>query len=438
MEVLDLRSNNFSKTLDPLGMAKALRTARAWYAALVLLAFHAAVLFLAVNLLAAWFLKAFPQDPVSLTYGERSFAEVYPGWSREDVRRLLRETWSRPGAFEPFTDWKEPPYEGRFVNVHPAGFRLSRGQGPWPPDPASLSVFVFGGSTAFGYGVADDETVASHLQAFLSAREPSVRCYNFGRGAYYSSQERILFERLLVGGVVPRVAVFLDGLNEFIFDEPQFTAELERFVEAAVPAFASLLWRRLPLRELIAREKYRRPLKPARGRLARYDDPPRLDRLIERYMGNRRTITAVAAVWGVKPLFVWQPVPTYKYDLAHHLFGAYDFGLNTYSAFGYARMEERLRGTGPAPDFLWAADMQQGLSEPLYVDQVHYTAAMSKRLGEEIGGALQRAILPGRDRPPTHGDLALWRDHGGNPKTQLPQDGGDGDGGARPRRGANR
>src|SRR6266540_6365251 len=82
--------------------------------------------------------------------------------------------------------------------------------------------------------------------------------------------------------------------------------------------------------------------------------------------------------------------------------------------------------------------LQQGLSEPLYVDQVHYTAAMSKRLGEEIGGALQRAILPGRDRPPTHGDLALWRDHGGNPKTQLPQDGGDGDGGARPRRGANR
>lgn len=367
---------------------KWLRLVRAGYTAVIVTSFHALVLFLALNLLAAWFLKAFPQDPVSLTYGDRSFATVYPGRTREEVRQLLLETWRRPMGFEPLTDAREVPETGRFVNVHPGGFRLSRDPAPWPPESSSRSVFVFGGSTAFGYGVADEETVASYLQSFLAERTPVVRCYNFGRGGYYSSQERILFEDLLEQGTVPRVAVFLDGLNEFAFDEPQLTQELERFVDAPVAASASMLWRRLPLNELLSREKYRRRLKPARHRLVRYDDPPRLERLIARYLANRRDIVAVAGAWGVRPLFVWQPVPTYKYDLDSHLFGSYDFGLNYYSTFGYARMAERRRDLEQDQGFLWAADMQEGLHEPLYVDQIHYTAAMSKRVAELIGRAL--------------------------------------------------
>ncbi len=323
---------------------------RRWYVPLVLGLFHAAVLFAALNVLASGFLKAFPQDPISLTYGTRSFAAVYPGWSPQDVAQLLFETWSRPGAFEPLTDAKEPPYTGRFVNVHAAGFRLSREQGPWPLDPGCPCVFLFGGSTAFGYGLPDGETIASHLQAFLAAREPSARCYNFGRGGYYSSQERVLFEQLLAAGTVPRVAVFLDGLNEFVFDQPQFTARLEGFVGTPALTSASMLWR-------------------------------------------------VAAAWGVKPLFVWQPVPTYKYDLDYHPFGSFDFGLNHYSAFGYARMAERLPAPARGPDFLWAADMQEGVREPLYVDEIHYTAAMSRRVAEEIGTALvQRGLVTASGR----------------------------------------
>jgi lysophospholipase L1-like esterase len=357
------------------------------YVALVLGAFHAAALFAVLNLVVAWYLKAFPEDAVSLTYGERSFAAVYPGRSREDVRQLLLETWSRPSAFDPLTGAKEPPHAGRYVNVHPAGFRISEEQGPWPIRSDRFNVFVFGGSTTFGYGIADGETVPSQLQGFLAPRHAAL-CYNFGRGGYYSSQERVLFEELLAAGHVPRVAVFVDGLNEFMFDQPQHTAELERYVREPAAASLSMLWRRLPVNELIAREKYRRRLRPARDRLARYDDPPRLARLIDRYLANRRAIAAVAAAWGVRPLFVWQPVPVYKYDLTSHLFGSYDFGLNHYSAFGYARMAERLRAEPPDPSFLWAADMQEGLHEPLYVDQVHYTAAMAKRLAEEIGRAL--------------------------------------------------
>ena len=69
-------------------------------------------------------------------------------------------------------------------------FAIGRNQGPWPPDDHDYNMFVFGGSTTFGYGVPDEQTIASHLQEVLShqtARE--VRVYNFGRGMYRSSQE---------------------------------------------------------------------------------------------------------------------------------------------------------------------------------------------------------------------------------------------------------
>src|SRR5712692_403554 len=107
------------------------------------------------------------------------------------------------------------PYAGRYVNVTESGFRLTKNQGPWLPDRTKyLTIFLFGGSTAFGYGLPDGETVASYLQEFFSSCCPSrpARIYNFARGGYFSSQERVLLEKLIVAGFIPDMAVFIDGL----------------------------------------------------------------------------------------------------------------------------------------------------------------------------------------------------------------------------------
>src|SRR6185503_15185425 len=104
--------------------------------------------------------------------------------------------------YEAFTQFCERPFHGRFVNVSENGFRVSAQQGPWPPDADNFNIFLFGGSTTFGYGLPDSQTVASYLQDDLAARSsPHVRVYNFGRGSYVSEQERVLFEELLLAGV---------------------------------------------------------------------------------------------------------------------------------------------------------------------------------------------------------------------------------------------
>jgi hypothetical protein len=87
-------------------------------------------------------------------------------------------------------------------------------------------------------------------------------------------------------------------------------------------------------------------------------------------------------------VFVWQPIPLYKYDLRFHLFAASDFGSNYFARWGYRYMEERVRAQPPGEDFLWCADIQESRAEPLYVDKVHYTARMSELFATTIGEGL--------------------------------------------------
>ena len=59
-----------------------------------------------------------------------------------------------------------------------------------------------------------------------------------------------------------------------------------------------------------------------------------------------------------------------------------------------------LRGTitttqTAASTLLWCADFQETLTEPLYVDAVHYTERMSERLARHIAQLLaERKLLP--------------------------------------------
>src|SRR6266513_2670043 len=178
--------------------------------------FNAFVLFVALNIAivvaSSFSSPSASGDPVSAKYGESKVATVYPGKSHEVIQDLLRETWSRPFLYEPFTGFKERPYRGNYVNVDEHGFRVSKNQASWPPDPRAFNIFVFGGSTTFGYGVSDVETIPSQLQEILrQTLGKPVSIFNFGRGFYYSTQERILFEQLLAEGHIPTLAVFIDG-----------------------------------------------------------------------------------------------------------------------------------------------------------------------------------------------------------------------------------
>lgn len=329
-------------------------------------------------------------------------ALAYPGWKEDDIQTLQRETYRKDEyQYQPFTEFRQRPFRGEFVNVDAAGFRISKDQAPWPPDPKAMSVFVFGGSTTFGSGLPDDQAIPSYLQEFANADHPTrpVAIYNFGQPGYFSSQEAIYFQQLLQAGFVPQIAVFVDGVNDFLFAEgkPLFYARFRNLMDrkpegttlADLPMIKAAHW---------LRDKWGPPeSQPPRERIPPNDDPEMLRGAANRWLANKRMIEVIAKDYGVRPVFVWQPVPTYKYDIRYHQFTWLHQDLWHYAPrckYGYALMES-LRAQGKlGSNVLWLADIQQNKHENLYVDSVHYNAAFSKEVAEQIYGFLIRSLAP--------------------------------------------
>lgn len=340
-------------------------------------------------------LFASSSDPVTERFGTERVNAAYGSMKPAEVSALLIETWNRPMVFQDFTHFRERPSTGKFVNVHDAGFRISSagpGQGPWPVDPKNFNVFVFGGSTAFGYGVADDQTIASHMQELLNRRTPGkpfkrVCIYNFAAGFYYSTQERIQFQELLVKGHKPDAAVFIDGLNEFAADNLDGTAW-----SAATREYMDGVSNK-PSKFFFGKWFAQTPLGRAAGRLlkagtgaapstvaATPTDDERARAAIDRYLANVRVTRAIAAAEGVPAIFVWQPVPQYRYDLKFH---AFNESLND-GFIAIVKGHELMQAMPKPQDTLWLADAQEPLKENLYIDRVHYAPKLNRLIAANI------------------------------------------------------
>jgi hypothetical protein len=249
----------------------------------------------------------------------------------------------------------------------------------------SLVVWTFGGSTMFGWGVPDDETIASHLSTILSRNLPgrSVTVSNHGHSYFYSSQELMLFQMLLRRGDHCDVAVFLDGLND------SMTYSLQD-----VPAFTDRM------RVAMTREQQRNPaaetyfwispdfppVRLLRGmgrRLARVPDPanrtpefPPVDVTpdVNTYKFNLRAEIALANVYGIKTLFFWQPVPPLNAP-AHDL-------------------AAKIRPTITANNFHYIGDIFQDMDPgDVYVDYHHYGDIASERIAQNIAQEVVK-VLP--------------------------------------------
>ena len=364
--------------------------------------FNVLLLFVAVNL-ALWVVYAW-QDHRSTTNPllarpKEWLAVGFPGWSLADVKAMADEHLAKWLSYDDYVMFRETPVRGRYVNVSEAGFRMSRGQGPWPPAPSNFNVFVFGGSTTFGTWLPDEQTFSSFLQAALVRRlAPNVCVYNFGTGFYYSTQERLRFERLLGQGIVPHAAVFVDGCSDLhqLDDTP---AGRERFVEAFEVAnknksLLPALVQELPLARLVRSITRRVPV-PVRHDPATL--PAKAARVIATYRENKLMIESLCAAHGVAPVFVWQPIPCYNYDLKYfpwyqHAQQIYNYELH---AVGYPQMRALYDSGALGTNFLWCADLQADEHECLYVDLYHYTAKFSEKFGEAIAAlSLERGLLP--------------------------------------------
>lgn len=348
-----------------------------WYILVVVNLFSVLLLFALFNLLLAVAFYFRGPEPGSFSrppeFPDASLRAVYPDFTPEERTLLLTESWTRPYVYEDFVLFKERPFQGKYVNVSSNGYRFSRNQGPWPLEATNLNIFLFGGSTTFGYGLPDDQTIPSYLQEELSKIINQRVCvYNFGTGYYYSTQERIRFERLLSSGHKPDIVIFIDGFNDcWAYDDlPSFRKNVETMFNEGDTSVLQSFVAKTPTGRLV-RGLRRKMTQASADYLQQRDEKVRAQ--IDRYLRKKSLIDGMCRELSITPIFVWQPVPEYKYDMKYHLFVEAGKHYKEH-LYGYGEMLKYYQQGLCGSNFLWCADIQQDEKECLYVDANHYTA----------------------------------------------------------------
>ena len=130
------------------------------------------------------------------------------GLNNDQLITLYNETWENYDKFRfiPFMGHTETERKGSFVN-----FDEENGRKVVRPSTCETNIYLYGGSTTFGYNVTDNQTIGQEMQNAL----PNNYCiYNHGRAYFYSKQENNLFFSHLENKKKIHKAIFLDGVNE--------------------------------------------------------------------------------------------------------------------------------------------------------------------------------------------------------------------------------
>jgi hypothetical protein len=394
---------------DPRGASPAPQAARLkrWYVEIALHAFNILLTFTALNVLVAVWMALRPTPPTGYNpslFPRDRLAAAYGDLPMDVVTGTLDETWNlmRLEA-RPWVHYGEAARTGKYVNVSREGVR-SNGRPEAPAGQRPFRVFAFGGSTMWGYGVPDAETIPAHLERALAARHPgrAIEVRNYGRGYYGSAQESALFLSLIRRGITPDAAVFLDGLNEATaaygegdapaFDQPARMRELSAMWKQSDAPEPQILPDWLPVMKMIARLRVRArgqaaasaPVLPEAEAAARGGEDAAV--LLRMYGVNRRVTEHAARDAGVAPYFFLQPIPVHAYDPKKLIFPLF-YGPREKAAM------RALYASFPAaePSLVDLSAMLAHHEAPAYIDAHHYAPAVCKLIAERIA---ERLVVP--------------------------------------------
>jgi hypothetical protein len=292
-----------------------------------------------------------------------------------------------------YVGFRGTPYNGKFVNVNERGLRVT----PYEPlidkqgNDEPIEVFAFGGSTMWGEGAADDETIAAFLQQKLEKQlERSVRVTNHGQRAWVSTQHVVQLMLELRDGRVPDVVVFYDGYNDVT--SVYATGEVgvpENFIGLVHRVNEPLLLYRFRGTEL---GRMFAPLMPHRI-APQLEIEPTADRIVENYIGAIDVVQALSKQYGFAVRFYWQPQllgdPKPLTDeerelLDHKWLPPIVKSLTTAT---YGRVAELAKNRNDLEDI---SDAFSGLSDRVYLDPCHVRRIGNERVAEVM---LERGLL---------------------------------------------
>jgi lysophospholipase L1-like esterase len=246
---------------------------------------------------------------------EDRMVRVYPGQSwvhpyMSELGGALHEQWRS------YVYWRSRPYRGSFINIDGHGIRQT-----WNGSPASspnrLKIFMFGGSTMWGWGSRDEFTIASLTSKRLAKQLTSTPwVVNYGEPGYVSTQEVITLMLELRQGNIPDIAIFYDGVNDAWSAFQNGVAGIPQNEFNRVTEFNAR--DRLNVRggflEKLGLYRFTRSVAGGLGRSESTGSAQRRSRdsalvgdTVDVYFANVKLVNALAREFGFRTVFFWQP-----------------------------------------------------------------------------------------------------------------------------------
>ena len=169
------------------------------FAILMIFLFFPALLFHFYETLKPRFALAIKQSPDKRAY--------YPTYENKKFSiELLNEFQKLTSKYRGFIGWRREKVNFKYTNIEgPYNARKSKGES------INNSVWFFGGSTMWGTGASDSQTIPSH---FNSLTNTSV--YNFAETAWNSRQSLNQLINAIGDDLNPSLVIFYDGVNDVI------------------------------------------------------------------------------------------------------------------------------------------------------------------------------------------------------------------------------
>ena len=382
-----------------------------------------------------FFVYSFLRRPPLASFDDHHLRLAHSNRFRVGEINELRSEFANAFEFSGIS-FEEKPFNGKYVNKLSDRSRYTVGNDGCDDLPRDNTVWVFGGSTVYGYGLPDHQTIPSQMARLLKQRTGDSWCVkNFGRGYYYSSQELGLLLELLrdLERVRPGHVVFIDGLNDFyhlshstftpksdIYGQPWFVSQPIKFLEIGLK-FVGRFQRLIASGEARSRPhvfgSYRifglQSTFPVEcfalidgrhdiGSQAWKNCRPFLGKAATRLLDNWRFAALISNSVGASFLPVLQPVPAYPDSSKMNVFAAKSgLGQHLLSGYGYLISADQ-RSPGAVNNFfaeqnldglnlsnLFGGDSEEACAYS-YVDPVHYSNCGSSLIASRLVDLIAR------------------------------------------------
>lgn len=342
------------------------------------------IFFLLVNKLAKNFLQ---QTKLEKRNVPEYIKQVYGEENIEDYQKVILEQ-TKAFEYKQFVEFIEKERSAEFTSVSSMGNRCNYNaiKKCKIAEGGKKEIWMFGGSTTFGYGVKNDETISAYLE---NSFDKKYRVINFGQGFYYSTQERILFSNLLTKLPAPFAVVFIDGFNDFSkhyeFDESALTKNIKykmskTSTDDLIDYFRERLFR-LNIVRLV------KEIQQSQKKIIEDTDPnfneSDIFKMVETLINNQKIIKAISEKFEIKLIHILQPVPIYK--------DSYESSNLPKDFYRDVDKDPALKNVKLGYEFYLKKELNLAMnlsdlkiSKPMYIDGVHYSPDLNFAIAKII------------------------------------------------------